>query len=50
VLTTVNLNNQSFLKADKVYDVRPNGLLTAELVAINLIAAQMLPQLPLSIG
>jgi hypothetical protein len=44
MVPAVSLNNQSFFKADKVDDERPDLFLAAELVPIQLPAPQMPPQ------
>jgi hypothetical protein len=43
VVAAVQLNDQLFAKADKVYDANSNGLLTAKFLAIYLAPAQVMP-------
>jgi hypothetical protein len=50
MLTTVKLNHEISLTATEVHDVRPNGMLAAELEAVHLSGTQAHPQLQLSVG
>ena len=50
MLVTVQLNDKPRFKADKIDDVRSDGLLTAKLESGELTAPQSLPQFAFDIG
>jgi hypothetical protein len=45
VLTAVDLDNESLLSADKIYDIRPNRFLTDEFESGERAGAKVSPQL-----
>jgi hypothetical protein len=50
VLAAIDLDDQLPTKARKVHDVRAYRYLSLELVAVEAMGAQMVPESPLSVG
>ncbi len=50
MLSAIDLNYDSLIQTDKVYDVATQGMLSPELVTPQLPQAKMTPQKPLGIG
>lgn len=44
MLATIEFNDQFLLKADQIYDIWPQRLLSAELMPAQLPTSKMLPQ------
>ena len=50
MLSTIKLNDNLFVKGDKVYDVRFNRLLPTELYTFKLTVSQVTPENPFNVS
>jgi hypothetical protein len=50
MLTTIDLNNESPFKTDKVRDVRPQRMLSPEFELLEIPASKQLPEAHLGVG
>lgn len=50
MLPTINLNDHLGVEADEIYEVPPDGHLSTEPIAVQLLHAQRAPQYPFRVG